>query len=624
MKRLSLILFLLLTSLSNAQTKRALTIFIGDYGRNDGKGWTKISSVNDSSLILPALRKQGFSMGNIDVVVNEQATRLGIEQAFQLLISNTKLNDLVVVHISAHGEQIQDENGDELDGLDESIVLYGALAPIHFLNDTKVNYDLEVQNYLRDEELGAYIDEIRKKAGPKGEVLVIMDNCHSGSGTRDPKTIFRGGQPAIIRQIKANSTSNDKNVSVDAYSNDDKLAPFTVISASQAHELNQEIRIKDVGYGSLSYAVSKALNLLSTNSTYEGFYSEVRSELNLQVPKQHPVIEGNALNKKFWGGAFVAKPKYFNIKAMPYSNEFTLDAGSTSGLTIGTKVYLYPADTYDTTKAKLITTGTINSIGNFDANVLLDGELKNASAWVFVKTINYQTGKFKVEFDGISEDRIKLYKTIFPGITNIDESASTQLIVTKRNGKEVLINLKNNYAIDTLSSSIDTTKFKQLINRYIKSEYMRSNLINENLLFYKVELLKYDKTAQKVDTTISFAQNGVVRIKAGTDVVVKFTNHNTKRVYFNILDLQPDGVINAIAPRTKKNIMKEDLFVEPGETKIFTSFSVKINPPLGDEIFKIYVGKEAFDLQHLATEGARVGIGNKDEAVFNYNFIIER
>ena len=34
----------------------------------------------------------------------------------------------VVVHFSCHGHQIEDDNNDEIDGLDEAIVPYGAVA----------------------------------------------------------------------------------------------------------------------------------------------------------------------------------------------------------------------------------------------------------------------------------------------------------------------------------------------------------------------------------------------------------------------------------------------------------------------------------------------------------------
>ena len=42
----------------------------------------------------------------------------------------------------------------------------------------------EGQYLIRDEELYQAFDEVRKKLGPKGHLLVIIDACHSGSALR--------------------------------------------------------------------------------------------------------------------------------------------------------------------------------------------------------------------------------------------------------------------------------------------------------------------------------------------------------------------------------------------------------------------------------------------------------
>jgi len=149
------------------QNKKALIIAIGDYPKETD--WPTISSVKDVALISNALVKQGF--GTIDSIKNEQATKAGIIKALENLAQKANPGDIVVVHISAHGQQIDDNNGDEMDGYDEAIVAYG--APMY----TDDGYHGE--NHLRDEELGELLDNIRVKIGSSGDVLVFIDACQS-------------------------------------------------------------------------------------------------------------------------------------------------------------------------------------------------------------------------------------------------------------------------------------------------------------------------------------------------------------------------------------------------------------------------------------------------------------
>ena len=86
--------------------------------------------------------------------------------------------DIVVLHYSGHGQQIYDDDGDEIDGYDEAIIPY----------DGKISFKTGKyggENHLRDDELGRMINQIRKKIGQAGDVIVILDSCHSGTATRD-------------------------------------------------------------------------------------------------------------------------------------------------------------------------------------------------------------------------------------------------------------------------------------------------------------------------------------------------------------------------------------------------------------------------------------------------------
>lgn len=623
-----LLLFILVSGFSYfSQTKRALVITIGQYAAHNGKGWRPISSVNDTALILPSLRNQQFQKEHIQLLINEQATIEGIKSSFEKLATSTRPKDLVVIHISAHGEQILDDNKDELDGLDESIVAYDAISPKY-----STNFYEDVKKYFRDDELGLYLDKIRAAAGKEGEVLVFMDNCHSGSGTRAVET-YRGGEAPFIPKKSTFQVSKEPSVSVDKYSNSTDLAPFIVISASRADELNAEIKLNNKGYGSLSYAVSKAFDNLNPNSTYLGFYTHIQAIMNEVVPKQHPVIEGNALNRKLWGGEFMLKPPFFNIIQVKDEKMVVIDGGIVSGLSKGSIVHLYPSDTYDTTKVKAITVGVVHSLENFKATIDLEKELPdlNAPYWAFLKKVYFPVNAINIVFDTlngrkdklIDPARMELYQTILKKNDMFDAYAPGTLRIVQRNGKDVLVDNKTDFAIDTLGTGQpNDITVQSAIQRYLQYQFLKSYVINDTNYRFEAKILPYVCTSHdgksckdgNADTTL-FAKkmnNGVCAFMPGDYVVMSISNQSKQRIYFNVIDLEPTGKINMILPKKdndpKKIISKEDLYVEPGQTKVFDDFPIKIYPPYGEEIFKVFVSNKPLDLYYIA--GQR-GAGDK-------------
>lgn len=627
MKHVFVFLFLILGFVSISQTKRALVITIGQYASLNGKGWRTISSVNDTSLILPSLRNQAFKKEHIQLLINEQATIDGIRNSFEKIAGSTRPKDIVVIHISAHGEQVLDDNNEEQDGLDESIVAYDAISPKH-----STNYEEDVKKYFRDDELGFYLDKIRAAAGKEGEVLVFMDNCHSGSGTRAIET-YRGGEAPFVPKSPKQTITKETTVSVDKYSNSSDLAPFIVISASRADELNAEIKLNNKGFGSLSYAISKAFDNLNPNSTYLGFFTQVQSVMNEIVPKQHPVIEGNALTRGLWGGDFKLKPPFFNITQVKDEKMVVIDGGIVSGLSKGSVVHLYPSDTYDTTKAKVISRGTVHSLENFKATIDLENELPdlNAPYWAFLKKVYYPISEVNIGFDTlngkkdklIEKSRMESYQSILKKNDLFNSKAPSTLRIVQRNGKDVLVDNKTDFAIDTLGNGVpDEIKINAAIQRYRQYQFLKSYVINDTNYRVEAQILPFTCTNHdgksckggNADTSLIATKmnNGVYAFMPGDYLVMSITNHSKQRIYFNVVDLEPTGKINMILPKKesdpKKMISKEELYVEPGQTKVFDSFPIKIYPPFGEEVFKVFISNKPLDLFYIA--GQR-GAGDK-------------
>src|SRR5438552_6342395 len=238
------------------QTRHALIFAIGNY-----PNWPRISSLQDVSFIEAALKAKGFD--DIKIVADSSATVNGISDALSNLIDNVKAGDVVVIHFSSHGEQVQDDNKDETDGLDESIVTYNAMLPPRGRSLSAEEYNKFQANYFRDDLFGDYINKLRAKLGNSCDVVVFMDLCHSGSGTRGIVQV-RGGQPALVAgdfdpgKYADADTSGVFKENRSARGDDNNLATYVVYSAAKANELDYETIDDDGnGVGSLTYAISK-------------------------------------------------------------------------------------------------------------------------------------------------------------------------------------------------------------------------------------------------------------------------------------------------------------------------------------------------------------------------------
>jgi len=145
--------------------KKALLVGINNYPgyENDLRG-----CLNDVTNVQDILVKHfGFDPAGIRTLADSRATKAAIVDSLSSLVAKCSAGDVLVFHYSGHGSQVRDLDGDELDdGKDE------ILCP----------YDFNWKNgFVADDDLAAIL-----KGLPKGVHLeVLLDSCHSGTGTRE-------------------------------------------------------------------------------------------------------------------------------------------------------------------------------------------------------------------------------------------------------------------------------------------------------------------------------------------------------------------------------------------------------------------------------------------------------
>ena len=93
---ITIIIVLLTVSVAvSAQTRRAIVIGIG---QQEDKAWGKINGDKDVPYVMEMLKNAKFKAGNVKKLVNQQATKAAIVNAFRELASQSKRGDIVYVH----------------------------------------------------------------------------------------------------------------------------------------------------------------------------------------------------------------------------------------------------------------------------------------------------------------------------------------------------------------------------------------------------------------------------------------------------------------------------------------------------------------------------------------------
>ncbi|KAH3902308.1 related to Metacaspase-1 [Saccharomycodes ludwigii] len=168
--------------------KKALLIGINYIGtQNELHG-----CINDVSNMQTFLVNHfGYNPDDIVVLTDDQSnlskvpTRENMIRAMRWLVSNAQPNDSLAFHYSGHGGQVEDQDGDEDDGLDD--VIY----PV----------DFQTAGPIIDDEL----HDIMVKPLPQGcRLTALFDSCHSGTVLDLPYTYSTKGlikEPNIYKEL---------------------------------------------------------------------------------------------------------------------------------------------------------------------------------------------------------------------------------------------------------------------------------------------------------------------------------------------------------------------------------------------------------------------------------------
>ena len=588
-------------NLAFSQEKIALIVAIGDYPAESG--WMKISSENDVPLIKSALIKQGFKEESIAIIQDAEATHDGIIKAVKShLAGKATRGGVAFFHYSGHGQQVADNNGDENDGYDEALVPYD--SPMRYIEGV-----YEGKNLIRDEELGDALDEVRAKLGPSGNLLAVIDACHSGTGTRGMAPARGTDLPMAPPNYKATnsrgSAASDPNGMEGK--KEENLAPMAAFFGASPNQLNFETKDESgKGVGSLSYAFSKKFAEADKSTTYRGLFDQIKLEMSSSAPRQQPQAEG-LLDQQIMGGNIVGKTSYFQVKNVNDASTVVIGGGWLQGINEGTVIGFYPPETREHSGKEPITKGTVAKSSALESIVYLDKELEEVEAlgsWAMVLEQSFGSLQINIKLDVENKSIHDAFNEKMSAYPILKQDGQPDLIVIEKDEKIQLLT-KDDYLLEEIPNNMSpngiATRFITKMIGYGQAKFLRNLQVSSYYIPLEFEFVpvKYDSRTgspvENIPLEEKMDEAGNLHFQDGDGFQIKIYNQGEKTAYYTLIDIQPDNLVNILIPDSKAKEVPVDFQIGPGEI-ILVKKVFAIGPPAGTEVFKLVATDEPIDL----------------------------
>ncbi|KIJ56325.1 hypothetical protein M422DRAFT_239546 [Sphaerobolus stellatus SS14] len=292
-------------------------------------------------------------IGNIKLLLDEEATKANIIQGLRAFQKNPKINygDPIVVYFAGHGAEAN--SPPEWDSGKIQLILPHnyALDPFELEGgherDNVITHATQpnrvLRNVIADRIFGALLNDICRDKGDN--ITVIFDCCHSGSGTRE-----FGSNNVLVRaeEIPLNAVF-DPNVDEEDSSSHYRIMSFCpgfcdkgirshmLLAACSESELARE----ENGQGNFTSAL---LDLLRTSNAFDLTYACLLQRIR-KIDRQNPQCEGHNRNRTLFNlGVPPTTPVWYSI--VKEKDKYKLHAGAINGVAMGDEFTIYDDRTF--------------------------------------------------------------------------------------------------------------------------------------------------------------------------------------------------------------------------------------------------------------------------------------
>ncbi|MEM7061687.1 MAG: caspase family protein [Cyanobacteria bacterium P01_B01_bin.77] len=309
-------------------TLYALIVGINDYPNPVPKLSGCVNDVNALSTFLQNRIANDNLQVQLRTLIDEAATREGIIDIFREHLGQATQNDLVLFSYSGHGSQERtppELSFMEPDGMNETLVCW----------DSRLDSGRD----LADKELAKLIAEVAEN---RPQITVILDCCHSGSGTRpiniryvEPDERQRPVESYFFSMADVLSSAPSPERSEEPLKNSPFQGRHVLLAACHESETAKEYRKME--RGAFSYFLLETLQQANGVLTYRDAFRRTNALIRAQVPQQSPQLEATYeedLDLYFLSWQKQITTPYYT---MSYHSElgWVIDGGAIHGMSTG-------------------------------------------------------------------------------------------------------------------------------------------------------------------------------------------------------------------------------------------------------------------------------------------------
>lgn len=580
----------------NENSNLALIIGVNKYP-NLQKKYQLRGCVNDARLVENFLIEIfQFESRNIRVLTDNEATRDNILQAFKdFLLVNARKNSQIVFYFSGHGGQMTDLNSDEPDKYDETILPHDAHRdPKQKCKD------------ISDDEIYDLLSKLSEKCD---NIIVFLDCCHSGSGTR----VVGGDIPRKIEERFVIDSTTFK-LSEGQRNRPKGFSPpndnCVVISACRDDQLAYETKNWKnwfKSYGSLTLALNEVMRT-HPKATYRRMMYKVTEKVRSRNRNQVPQLEGKRRDAPILGNLGIVE-NFIEIEAVSRT-QVKLKGGQAHNVTKDSVYAVYTPGTTNTEKKEnYLGTIKITEVDTFSSKAeVLEREgkiVKNGAA--FEISHNYGKLQLVVRLDS------KVTGTIRNQIRNAISGQDLIKLVSGAENYDLKIRLEKDslvleksdgFVLTNIKANENTIKYELL--EVLEKEARYQNFfalknINTNLKI-KLEMKRWEQLNQECEPinelNINETEGGHRLLHPGDFITVLIKNESEIPVYIYLFDLGTDDSITPLFPPKGG----QDSPLAPKD-----SFStlMQVCPPEGLDALKVIATSIPTDFSVLTQEGVR-------------------
>lgn len=562
---------------ADAQERVALLAGIGDYGVQ-GTSLPALQAATGLRLMERTLLEKGFLKENILILKDGAATKQAIENAFTTHLARAGKGGVAFFHFYGHGDRVRDDNGDEADGIDE----------IFLTHPQGTEGDEAAPAYIRDDELGRWVRGLQAQLGEGGQVVTILDACHSGSGLRGERSVETG-----------------RNALGDLRTADRPIASSVAFYSSRPDQASLEVRVDGAQRCALmTWAFCKAMTQMGMENTYRGLFERTLIHMTRKNRHQVPELEGDP-DQLIFGAPIQPPPPYFRIVALLENDEVLLDGGALHGLTAGRTLVLHGPETRYPLETKPLATAEVLPEGATltECRARLSKPIPESlllTSWVFPERRKPESPTWAVHaaspIDGKILERISDH---FQGIGTLQwcSREDAELMLIGRPDKMALRHPDGSPASGWIDPASDRglAELAAYLDAYSKGQFLRGLHMKEAEC--NLDISSYSADGRGENRTVSPIRSGAKPVTRRSILSVR--NTCQRAVYYTILDIDPLNRVRVIAPADGQ--LASEYRLQPGEEN--KPLEVSFDLP-GTRFIKLIASPEPIDLRGMLATGS--------------------